>query len=70
MIEFEQLIEQFPGSINGQVIRRLLLTSVIGIGNYETRIVADALKRTLLAGVHGYAYAISAIYFTEGAYCR
>ena len=44
---------------NGQVVRSVLLASVIGVGNYETRIVADGAGETLYAGAHGYAYAVN-----------
>jgi hypothetical protein len=60
-----QLLAASNGSIyrinptNGQVVRSVLLTSVVGAGNYETRIVADGQGQTLFAGVHGYAYAVS-----------
>ncbi|MFN8466376.1 MAG: DUF4157 domain-containing protein [Caldilineaceae bacterium] len=44
---------------NGKVVRRVLLASVIGVGDYETRIVADGAGETLYAGAHGYVYAVN-----------
>ncbi|GHO90307.1 hypothetical protein KSF_003550 [Reticulibacter mediterranei] len=43
---------------NGQVIRRVLLSSTVGTGDYETRMLIND-ESTMFAGVHGYAYAVT-----------
>ncbi|MDQ5824926.1 MAG: DUF4157 domain-containing protein [Chloroflexota bacterium] len=42
---------------NGTVLYSLLLGSIVGMGNYETRIVPSG--DSLFAGVHGYAYKVA-----------
>lgn len=60
----DQLLAGSYGSIyridprNGQVIRSVLLSSIVGAGNYETRLMTID-GEVLFAGVHGYAYAVS-----------
>lgn len=41
----------------GAVVHDVLVTSVIGVGNYETRLAYDGV--TLYVGVHGYVYGIA-----------
>ncbi|HUY99899.1 MAG TPA: DUF4157 domain-containing protein [Thermomicrobiaceae bacterium] len=43
-----------PG--NGQLVHSLLVTSVVGVGDYTTRLATDG--RNLYVGVHGYAYSV------------
>jgi len=44
---------------DGRVVRQLLLTSIVGVGDYETRIVPDAAVDTVFVGTHGYDYAVT-----------
>jgi hypothetical protein len=41
---------------NGQVLQKLLLGSIFGVGNYDTTLASDG--QDLLAGTHGYAYKV------------
>lgn len=44
----------------GTVVRSALLTMSVGVGEYETRVTFDQDGGHLFAGVHGYAYKVSA----------
>ncbi len=41
----------------GQVLRSLLVTGSVGVGDYTTRVATDG--QTLFVGVHGYLYGVS-----------
>jgi hypothetical protein len=45
---------------NGTVVRSALLTMSVGLGTYETRVLFDPAGNHVFAGVHGYAYKVSA----------
>jgi hypothetical protein len=68
----KQLLAGSYGSIyridptNGKIIRSVLVSSVVGAGNYETRIATND-GQVLFVGVHGYAYAVSLLSPTPNA---
>ena len=46
---------------NGAVVRTALLASVVGVGDYRTRLVADPSQNVVYVGAHGYAYQAASI---------
>jgi outer membrane protein assembly factor BamB len=46
-----------PG--NGTVVRSALLTMIVGVGRYETRVAFDPAGNHVYVGVHGYAYKVA-----------
>lgn len=60
-----QLVAGSYGSVfridpaTGRVVRTTMLGSIVGIGDYETRVVIDGQHLTV--GSHGYVYDVSLI---------
>ena len=44
---------------NGTVVRSALLTMIVGVGRYETRVAFDPTAEHVYVGVHGYAYKVA-----------
>ncbi|MGI8664976.1 MAG: eCIS core domain-containing protein [Jatrophihabitans sp.] len=45
----------------GRVLRSTLLTSALGVGDYQVRLVASPQSESLYVGVHGYGYQVASV---------